>query len=58
MVEVNAHSFRGYRTLRNENPRMGVRGGAWRGDGLLGGYFSQQGSEGPFCGCWNDSIPK
>ena len=26
MAKVNAHSFRGYRTLRNENPRMGVRG--------------------------------
>ena len=33
MVEVNAHSFRGYRTLRNENPRMGVRGVAWGGGG-------------------------
>jgi hypothetical protein len=26
MVEVDARSFRGYRPLRNENPRMGVRG--------------------------------
>jgi hypothetical protein len=31
MVEVNAHSFRGYRTLRNENPRMGGPGVVWRG---------------------------
>ena len=26
MVEVDARSFRGYRPLRNEKPRMGVRG--------------------------------
>ena len=29
MVDVDAHSFRGYRPLRNEKPRMG-------GEGLLG----------------------
>jgi len=34
MVEVNARSFRGYRTLRNEKPRMGVRG--WFGRGMNG----------------------
>jgi hypothetical protein len=36
MVEVDARSFRGYRPLRNENPRMGVRG--WiGGGGWIGG---------------------
>jgi hypothetical protein len=35
MVEVDARSFRGYRPLRNENPRMGVRGVAW-GRGRIG----------------------
>ena len=47
MVEVTLDPKRGYRTLRNENPRMGVRG--WSGGGtigLLGSYFSEQGSEG------------
>ena len=32
MVEVDARSFRGYRPLRNEKPRMGVRG--WFGGGM------------------------
>lgn len=37
MLEVDAHSFRGYRPLRNENPRMEVRGSLGRGMiGLLG----------------------
>ena len=37
MAEVNARSFRGYRPLRNENPRMGVRGGGLEGeDGMIG----------------------
>ena len=58
MVEVTLDPVRGVGPLRNENPRMGVRGVLGEGGGLLGGYFSQQGSEGPFCGCWNDSIPK
>jgi hypothetical protein len=31
MVEVDARSFRGYRPLRNEKPRMGVRGSLGRG---------------------------
>ena len=37
MVEVDARSFRGYRPLRNENPRMGVRGRLGRGGGWMGG---------------------
>ena len=40
MVEVDARSFRGYRPLRNEKPRMGVRG--WFGggmDGMIGLLF-------------------
>ena len=31
MVEVTLDAVRGYRTLRNENPRMGVRGSLGRG---------------------------
>jgi len=31
---MNARSFRGYRPLRNENPRMGVRGSL--GEGRIG----------------------
>ena len=48
MVEVTLDPKRGYRPLRNEKPRMGVRGVVWRGgmNGLLGSYFSEQGSEG------------
>ena len=47
MVEVTLDPERGYRTLRNEKPRMGVRGCLEGGMiGLLGGYFSEQGSEG------------
>jgi len=39
---------------------MGVRGvlGEGGGDGLLGGYFSEQGSEGESGGLGDDSIPK
>ena len=33
MVEVTLDLIRGYRPLRNENPRMGVRGVVWEGDG-------------------------
>jgi hypothetical protein len=40
-VEMNALSFRGYRTLRNENPRMGVRGGL-EGDGWGGLAYSME----------------
>ena len=59
MVEVTLDPERGYRPLRNEKPRMGVRGVVWEGvNGLLGGYFSEQGSEGERGGCWDDSIPK
>ena len=47
MVEVTLDPERGYRPLRNENPRMGVRGSLGRGMiGLLGSYFSEQVSEG------------
>ena len=47
----------GVRTLRNEKPRMGSGGGLEEGmDGLLGGYFSEQGSEGESGGCWHDSV--
>jgi hypothetical protein len=31
MAEVTLDLIRGLGPLRNENPRMGVRGGAWRG---------------------------
>jgi hypothetical protein len=31
MVEVTLDAVRGYRTLRNEKPRMGVRGSLGRG---------------------------
>ena len=40
MVEVDARSFRGYRPLRNENPRMGSGGGLEGGwDGMIGLLF-------------------
>ena len=34
MVEVTLDLIRGYRPLRNEKPRMGVRG--WFGRGMIG----------------------
>ena len=51
IAKWTVYPSRGYRTIRNEKPRMGVRGGSGGGleegmDGLLGGYFSEQGSEG------------
>ena len=48
MVEVTLDPKRGYRTLRNENPRMGVRGCLEGGDDwptwklLLGAGFGRR----------------
>ena len=57
VVEVTLDPKREYRPLRNENPRMGVRGCLEGGMiGLLGSYFSEQGSEGESGGLGNDSV--
>jgi hypothetical protein len=47
----------GWRSLRNEKPRMGVRGSLGRGmDGLLGDHLSEQGSEGECGGLGDNSV--
>ncbi len=61
MVEVTLDPIWGYRTLRNENPRMGVRGSLGegmdgRGIGLLGCHLSEQGAEGECGGLGDDTV--
>ena len=57
MVEVTLDPIRGVGPLRNEKPRMVVRGRLGRGlIGLLGGYFSEQGSEGESGGLGDDPV--
>ena len=57
MVKVTLDAKRGVGPLRNEKPRMGVRGslGGWM-IGLLGDHLSKQGSEGERGGLGDDSV--
>ena len=57
MVKVTLDAKRGVGPLRNEKPRMGVRGSLGEGMiGLLGDHLSEQGSEGERGGLGDDSV--
>ena len=58
IAKWTVYPVRGVGPLRNEKPRMGVRGSLGEGgmNGLLGGYFSEQGSEGESGGLGDDPV--